>query len=554
MYFKTKELGMFMKRVAILAILQLFLSCSQKQEPRISKLIDNAPKIEGKAANPEAPYLTAGNKIYMLSHQDEKFPNLGSHNNGEISGIWDNPIKLMDGFNVRLSWEGDSYELSHAKSFTNYPFANMLDFLIETKSIKVERWQFVPDDTEGITIQFEIFNEGDTQQHFDFIFTGYSNLRPTWLGERTAIVDGQDEATYEKEINGWLVKDKNNPWFVCFSSSEKPEQKSTVQVKEKPLTVSNTLHYPINVKPGKSKVLTFTIAGSYTSEGEAIKTLNKLKTELPSLVYIKKERYRKLAKQSKLTIPDKAMEETFEWLKYRCDWVMDTPMSMGMSDSKKMNTVLGAAEKSENPFKVITIDIDSDKSAESHTAANKTPKKNSNNGAISNPPTGVLETTENKYKRPNEALNYLEQIIGSFSNKLPENRHEVSSGFDLMAKTCNVYEFASSTVHQFFGIKSNTAKKEITITPKMPDKWNKVSLENVKIGDNVISIYYGKGSNSLTVRAIQTNWDWTIKLILPTNFKNTGLVVTQGNDLTADSDQFIISSKNGEIDATIYFE
>ena len=36
----------------------------------------------------------------MVGHQDGSFPELGWHIAGEMGGIWDHPIKLMDGFDA----------------------------------------------------------------------------------------------------------------------------------------------------------------------------------------------------------------------------------------------------------------------------------------------------------------------------------------------------------------------------------------------------------------------------------------------------------------------
>jgi len=140
------------------------------------------------------------------------------------------------------------------------------------------------------------------------------------------MINGQDEPTFNRKFNGWLVKDKNNPWFVCFGAINKPEEKFSTKLNQEKLTSSNTLSYQISLAKGESKTLTFSIAGSYTSEEEAIQTLKKIQNNLPELVEAKKNRYKALANQTKLTIPDKKLEQTFEWLKYNCDWlVRDVP-------------------------------------------------------------------------------------------------------------------------------------------------------------------------------------------------------------------------------------
>ena len=44
------------------------------------------------------PYVTAGDRAYLIGTQDGNFPDLGGHVPGEMGGLWLHPIKLIDGF------------------------------------------------------------------------------------------------------------------------------------------------------------------------------------------------------------------------------------------------------------------------------------------------------------------------------------------------------------------------------------------------------------------------------------------------------------------------
>jgi hypothetical protein len=229
-------------------------------------------------------------------------------------------------------------------------------------------------------------------------------------------------------------------------------------------------------------------------------------------------------------------------------------MEMGIAEKEKALIALETAKNYVNPFGVFVTGIDRDESAGSNENTYKAPPTFNYTGAVMTLPTGVSAIAENNYGRPNEALDYLERMTRSFSYALPGSMYEVSPDFGMMTQAWNIYSYAYPIVHQFFGIQPNAAEKEVVIALQMPDAWNEASLENVLIGDNKISIYFGKGSKSLTVRATQTNWDWSLKIELPKDFKNPGLVVTQGEALTPDKDKFVVSAANGEIDASIYFE
>ena len=795
----------FILSILVAAIL---VSCiSTPEHPAISDLVLDSPQIEGKPEYLPSPYVTAGNRVYMVGHQDGSFPELGWHIKGEMGGIWNHPIKLMDGFTINLNWDNYSFSLDKAKKFTNYPMANVHHYSIAEKALEVKRWQFVPDDEEGVFVQVEIENTGTEKQRFFIDFIGNTDLRPTWLGERTDMMDAQDEAEFNEDIAGWVVRDEDNPWFVCFGSSLEPTRTTEIKNTFTGMGTSNAMQYPIELAPNTTEVINFIISGSYVSEQETIDTFKKMKMEWPTLFETKKERYQALAELSKLTIPDKEMQQTFEWLKYNCDWlvrtvpelgtgigagipdypwyfgvdseyalmgymaigqedvvyktiqlldsvsnavndngkiihemstngavfnpgninetpqyasliwqvykwngdkeflrryfstitkglewlvkendsdgngfpegfgmmeihgldsemidvaaysqkgfadaakiadalgdsalanayeavaanlkekintefwsedfnsyadfigtdvqalhliedaivradtldkpwaikeleatrhfiknnpsatprpfvmhhnwVVNTPMEVGIADTTKAIKALETAKDYVNPFGMFVTGIDRDASAGSNDGAYKAPPIFTYTGAVMTLPTGVQARAENNYGRPNEALDYLERMTRSFSYALPGSMYEVSPDFGMMVQAWNIYSFAYPVVHQFFGIQPNAAEKEIVMVPQMPDKWHEASLENVKVGDNTFSIYYGKGNKSLSIRTKQTNWDWSFKVILPTSFKNAGLVVTQGKDISVDKKNFIISAENGEIDATIYFE
>ncbi|WP_350287108.1 glycogen debranching protein [uncultured Croceitalea sp.] len=746
-------------------LLFTFYACSEKPTFQISEAISNETGLFGKQEYLASPYVTAGNRVYMVGHQDGSFPDLGWHIKGEMGGIWNHPIKLMDGFDIQVGFEDIVQELGPADSFVNYPYANKHVYSIQEQKLRIVRWQFVPDDTQGITVQFELTNEGDENQYFFFDFIGHADLRPTWLGERTEMVDAQDTATYDESIKGWVVKDENNPWYVCYSSTEQPNKHAQVKKTSTGQGISNLLGYNISLKPNETKTMTFVIAGSYQSEKTARTTLKEIQRNLPLLFEAKKLRYAQLANQAKLTIPDKKMQQTFEWLKYNCDWlvrtvpeigsgvtagipdypwwfgvdseyalqgymavgqedavystirlldsvseaingngkiihemstngavfnpgninetpqfatliwriyqwngdkrflekyfptiekglqwlmeandldgngfpegfgmmeihgldsemidvaaysqkafedaskiaevldkdelakryhevaqdlkakinsdfwsddfnsyadfigtdkqtlhliedaivradtlnkpwaikemeetkqfildnpsdeprpfvlhhnwVVNTPMEMGIADNEKALKALETAKQFVNPFGVFVTGIDRDESAGANENTYKAPPIFNYTGAVMTLPTGVSAIAENNYGRPNEALNYLERMTRSFSYALPGSMYEVSPDFGMMTQAWNIYGFAYPIVHQFFGFQPNAAEKEVVITPQMPDSWNEASLENILVGngDNKVSIFYEVHSGKQELRITQTNENWTI--------------------------------------------
>ena len=769
--------------VIVCAFFLVLVSCEEKEltQNPFTNIDETVLGIEGKQDYLASPFVTAGNRVYMVGHQDGSFPELGWHIQGEMGGIWNHPIKLMDGFEVSIGFEDVQHTLDTARGFINYPFANKQLYSIPDQDLTITRWQFVPDDTEGIAVVFEFTNEGDAAQYFDFDFTGHSDLRPTWLGERTNLVDAPDASKYDKAINGWIVKDQNNPWYVCYNATIPPKHHAKATNTYGGTGVSNWLSYRISLAPKATTSLQFNIAGSFTNETEALNTLQKLQNNLPQLLSDKKQRYKQLAKQTKLTIPDKKMQQAFEWLKYNCDWlirevpgigsgitagipdypwwfgvdseyalqgymavgqeeavyqtialldsvsnavngngkiihemstngavfnpgninetpqfatliwriyqwngdktfleryfptvekglawlmdnndldgngfpegfgmmevhgldsemidvavysqkafedaakmakvlgkttladnyaavanrlkhsinadfwspdfnsyadfigtdeqalhliedaivradtlgkpwsikemeatkkfilnnpsakprpfvlhhnwVVNTPMEMGIADTDKALKALETAKSYVNPFGVFVTGIDRDESAGANENTYKAPPIFTYTGAVMTLPTGVSAIAENNYGRPNEALDYLERMTRSFSYALPGSMYEVSPDFGMMAQAWNIYSYAYPIVHQFFGFTPNTAQKEVLISPQMPDAWDQASLEHIKVGDNEVSVYYTKTKEGTTIKVVQTNPDWTITI----NPGGEGAISKKGKEIS----------------------
>ncbi len=75
--------------------------------------------------------------------------------------------------------------------------ANCHIFRWNREALTIQRYQFIPDTVEGAIIEYRIINEGNKEKQVDFLFTGYTDLRPTWLGERTNMTDAADVISFD---------------------------------------------------------------------------------------------------------------------------------------------------------------------------------------------------------------------------------------------------------------------------------------------------------------------------------------------------------------------
>lgn len=327
----------------LLALLVLFSQCTSDKTATdtLHNLMTDVPGITGNEQYLNSPYVTAGDRLYMVGHQNGQFPDLGWHVTGEMGGIWDHPIKLMDGFTAALKIGNETHCLSDAHQFVNFPFANVHRY--ETPpGLRVGRFQFVPDGVEAIVVEYTFTNQSNESQEFSFEFNGMIDLRPAWLGERTGMADGTDNAHWDEAANCIVGKDSLNDWFVVFGSSQTPEAhdigSTTCNFERAGNGVNALLRYPISVPAGGKVTLPMVIAGSYQSVEAAKQTLQRVQRDARQLLTTKKMRYEQIAQTAKLTIPDKQLQEAFTWVKFNTDWLIrDVPeigrgLSAGIPD------------------------------------------------------------------------------------------------------------------------------------------------------------------------------------------------------------------------------
>jgi Bacterial alpha-L-rhamnosidase 6 hairpin glycosidase domain len=316
-------------KTSFILLFLFLLSCSTPETRSGNSVYSNViqlPALEGKPPYLSSPFVTAGDRVYLVGYQDGSFPDLGWHIAGEMGGIWDHPIKLMDGFTARIETiSGESFCLNQAEQFVNYPVANRHYFIWKQENLAIDRTQFVPDGIEGVVIEFRIVNQGSERKELTFSFTGQTDLRPTWLGERTGMIDGEDEIAFDKKLSAAIAKDKKNLWYAMFGSLNEAifsVDENTCQPNVRNGSGKNaTLSYSITLEPNGEMIIPIFIAGSYQSEDAVRITYGKLKEASSDLLTQKIARYKTIEQKSHLTIPEKNIGQMYKWLKYNTDWL-----------------------------------------------------------------------------------------------------------------------------------------------------------------------------------------------------------------------------------------
>jgi glycogen debranching enzyme len=304
----------------------LFLLCSFAAfaQKSIAPLIQSSEAIKGKAEFLHTPFVTAGDKLYLVGHQDGTFPPLGWHVKDEMGGIWAHPIKLWDGFTASYTLGGKRVVLDRADEFVNHPFAN--EHRYNGADIQVRRFQFVPDGKAAVYVEYVLENKTNQKQEIQFSMEAISNLRPVWLGERTGMEDGADQLIYEN--NQVLAKDAKNHWFAVMGASQKAISNVMEGGKKQNTALART-SYAIQIPAHGKQSISFVFSGSSVSKEAAIGTNSDVLANGVVYAQAKKERYEKLASQSDIQLSDAKLTQAMRWLKYNADWLINDVDGIG---------------------------------------------------------------------------------------------------------------------------------------------------------------------------------------------------------------------------------
>lgn len=800
-----------MKRVFAYGMVGMLLlggfSCTKPSgQTQLFSFIEDTEGLEGKAEYKSSPFVTAGDRVYMVGHQDGSFPDLGWHVQGEMGGIWNHPIKLMDGFTAAIGVDGNSYCLDNADAFINYPFANKHIFSTAVPDLEIQRFQFAPDGKQGLVVEFSIVNTGSSPKTIGFEFTGHTDLMPVWLGERLNLEDHPDQLVFDEAANAWIGKDQGNEWWVMFGGDRPAKYtegpSATCDYRPQGKGTAGRLGYELTLEPQVAQHLRFFIAGSYKNKAELESTLADLKANAELDLLAKRKHYETIAATAKVSIPDKDLEKAFEWVKCNTEWlvrdvpeiglglaagmpdypwwfgvdneytlkgaiatgrkdlvyatidlihklseangngrimhetstngvvfnpgninetpqftsliwwvyqwtgdreflekyfptiqkglqwlmdendkdgnlfpdgygmmeihglasemvdvavytqkafadaaqiaavvgkpelakeyqaladrlkqkineefwvedfngfadfigtpeealhlidaaivradtlnkpwaveelkasrskiatypkdqkrgfvvfhnwVVNTPMEMGIADTDKAIRALDKAKRFTNPFGVYVTGIDRDEAAASEDGSFAGSKVFSYTGAVMTLPTGVLTIGENNYGRPDEALSYLQRMTKSFGFALPGSIYEVSPDYGMMAQAWNLYSYGVPIVYQFFGIKPDAGNKVIYIRPQMPSTWQEASIGKVLVGDNEINLLYTNKDGVLAIEVSQTQSKWGISIEFPEEFSKVRIL---GKEISSDTQdgyrRVLMSGKKMRVEA-----
>ena len=210
-------------------------------------------KLERQMDDMQEFYFISGKRLYQMGAMDGTYPPSGRLL-GDQSGIWTQPIKIMDGFYYTIEEEGlQSWKLTDCQNFVHE--LATCKFHFNRNDLTIMRRDTVLEDESALFSSLSIHNETDRNRKITVHFSGQVNLRPGW---RTGFVNDLDVLKY---WDGRIIASDSsieNKWAVAFGSDQNPFSHSIEDN-------VGRLSYVINLPPSGDLVMTFLILGEHES-------------------------------------------------------------------------------------------------------------------------------------------------------------------------------------------------------------------------------------------------------------------------------------------------
>jgi len=275
----------------------------------------------------EHPYVTAGNRVYSIATQHGEFPEIGWRQPGEMSGVWDPPLKLLDGF-----WLGITFGtmdpactvekirwLTRARRWRMTP--GEVEITYRLSVLEIVRREYSIDDHEGMLIRLQVTNRGQKPCSCALHFLARTDLRLAWLGkDRLLWRDGRDEAVYLDDLACIAASNTTRPAYVLFGAQRRPtavtigsDLWATRQTNGQ--GISGRLSYALHLSVEETADLTFAIAGSTRSSKAALSTFRFALEETAAICERARQSHQQVLTRCSLHSDDALIDTAFGWAK-----------------------------------------------------------------------------------------------------------------------------------------------------------------------------------------------------------------------------------------------
>jgi hypothetical protein len=200
---------------------------------------------------------------------------------------------------------------------------------------------------------------------------------------------------------------------------------------------------------------------------------------------------------------EKGKDKTFNMK----NWIINTPLGEGIADIENANKALDNMETEEYTGR-FGLKLDATKRSHMMTIS-----------------TAAQAEAEGQYGRIEQMLGYIDQIISTFSIRMPGSFSEMSPDYGCLVQAWTGYGVIWPIVTYLFGIQPCAYKKEIKFNPIVPGGWDSFGYKNVKIGTATFNFYYKRNENneeSFIIECDEEGWKINSRdeILSKTNFIN----------------------------------
>lgn len=119
--------------------------------------------------------------------------------------------------------------------------------------------------------------------------------------------------------------------------------------------------------------------------------------------------------------------------------------------------------------------------------------------------TGVMAVAQAQYGYADRALELIERIFSTFGMATPGSVSEMSPDYGCFVQAWTTYGVMLPVVRHFFGIQPSASRDLIILRPCLPSKWDKVSIEHVRVFDGEMAVFCQRAADELRIRVSNTS-------------------------------------------------
>jgi glycogen debranching enzyme len=127
--------------------------------------------------------------------------------------------------------------------------------------------------------------------------------------------------------------------------------------------------------------------------------------------------------------------------------------------------------------------------------------------------TGVQAVAEGKYGRTDEAMWYVDRIVQTFNRVTPGSISEIMPDRGCFTIAWTSYGIVLPLIEHVFGVQPDAANKTIVFEPHLPAGWENMSIADLPIGTNLVSLSRTKTAKGVIydIEATENGWSFVLK-------------------------------------------